>query len=70
MLRNCKKVFVFFSSLKRPAVIESGKIMFALIGVGSVMANIVVAGRWFFIPVVLLFLGTWYALYCQMEDVQ
>ncbi len=55
--------------LKRDAVIESGKIMFSLIGVGTVMANIVTAGRWLFAPVVVIFVSAWYAIYCQMEGV-
>jgi hypothetical protein len=55
--------------VKWDAVIESGKIMFALVGVGTVAANIAVAGLLFFIPCIAIFAGAWYAVYRQMEGV-
>jgi hypothetical protein len=55
--------------VKLDAVIESGKIMFALVGVGTAAANIAVAGLLFFLPCVAIFAGAWYAVYRQMEGV-
>lgn len=63
------RVLEFLRSLKREAVIESGKVMFSLIGVGTVMANIATAGKLFFLPVMIVFFGAWYAVYRQMEGV-
>lgn len=62
----------YFASLKfhRPALIESGKILFALVGVGTVLGNLAVMRFWQF-PVGLAIVGVvWFALYSQMEGVQ
>jgi hypothetical protein len=64
-----KRFFSFFGSLKRDAVIESGKLVFSLIGVGTVLANIATAGILFFAPAVAIFFGAWYAIYLQMEGI-
>jgi hypothetical protein len=69
IMKHIKRVLNFFRSLQRSAVIESGKIMFSVIGIGTVTANIWVAGKLFFIPAILIFLSGWYALYTQMEGV-
>lgn len=63
------RIVDFFRSLKRAAVIESGKIMFSVIGIGTVLADIRTAGLFFFAPVIAIFFGAWYALYRQMEGV-
>lgn len=60
------RLISFVRSLRRDAVIESGKIMFALIGVGTVGANAWVAGKILFLPVLAVFLAAWYCLYLQM----
>lgn len=53
----------------RPALIESGKILFALVGVGTVLGNLAVMRFWQF-PVGLAIVGcVWFALYTQMEGV-
>lgn len=66
------KVKSFFRSIKfnRPALIESGKVVFAIIGIGTILADFSTMKLWFLIPGLLLFSGVWFALYSQMEGVQ
>lgn len=66
------KIKLFLSSLRfnRPALIESGKVVFAIIGIGTILADFSTMKLWFLIPGLLLFSGVWFALYSQMEGVQ
>lgn len=62
----------FLKSLKfnRPALFESGKLIFAIIGVGTVLADFSTMRYWFLVPGCALFFGLWFAVYSQMEGVQ
>lgn len=61
----------YFAALQfnRAALIESGKIVFALIGVGTILADFSTMRYWFLIPGVALFVATWFVVYTQMEGV-
>ena len=62
---------IAFSTLKynRAAFIESGKLVFAVIGLGTVLADFSTIRYWFILPGVLLFAGFWFGIYTQMEGV-
>ena len=59
----------FLRSIKRDAAIESAKILFALIGLGTILADFSTMRLWFVIPGIVIFFATWFALYRQMEGV-
>ena len=61
----------FVASLKynRAALMESGKLVFAIIGVGTVLADFSTMRYWFLVPGVALFFAVWFAIYTQMEGV-
>jgi hypothetical protein len=54
----------------RSAVIESGKIVFAIIGLGTILADFSTMKYWFIVPGVTLFAAVWFAIYIQMDGVQ
>lgn len=57
----------FFKSLRSDAAYESGKITFAILGVGSTLANIGTMRLWLMFPATALVTITWYSIYrmCQ-----
>jgi hypothetical protein len=62
---------LFFNALKynRAAVIESGKLLFAIIGLGTILADFSTMRYWFILPGLCIFFAVWFAIYTQMEDV-
>ena len=62
---------IAFSTLKynRAALIESGKLVFAVIGLGTVLADFSTMRYWFILPGLVLFAGFWFGIYTQMEGV-
>ena len=60
-----------FSSLRynRAAVIESGKLVFAIIGLGTILADFSTMRYWFILPGLVLFVAVWFAIYVQMDGV-
>ena len=61
-----------FSMLKfnRAALVESGKLVFAIIGLGTILADFSTMRYWFILPGIVLFVAVWFAIYVQMEGVQ
>ena len=59
------------SSLRynRAAVIESGKLVFAIIGLGTILADFSTMRYWFILPGLALFVAVWFAIYVQMDGV-
>ena len=62
---------VALSSLKynRAALIESGKLLFAIIGFGTILADFSTMRFWFVPLALVLFFAVWFAIYVQMEGV-
>jgi hypothetical protein len=62
---------VALSTLKynRAALIESGKLLFAIIGLGTILADFSTMRFWFVPPAMILFFAVWFAIYVQMEGV-
>jgi hypothetical protein len=66
------KLKTYIQSVKwnRGALIESGKLVFSLVGFSTVLADFSTMRFWFIIPALALFVSVWFALYSQMEGVQ
>lgn len=54
-------------SLRREAAIESAKLTFAVLGVGSTLANFSQMHVWIMLPAGALLLATWGAIYRMCE---
>lgn len=49
----------------RAAAIDSARNVFAILGIGSVLADFATMRPWFYVPGVLLLAGVWYADYLR-----
>jgi hypothetical protein len=58
-------VLRFFRTLDRDRAFESGKIIFAVIGVATVLADLSTMRAWFLLPACALVAATWYGVYRQ-----
>jgi len=56
-------------TFNKAALIESGKLVFAIIGLGTVLADFSTMRYWFILPALVLFVGAWFGIYLQMEGV-
>lgn len=61
------KIYRALQDLRRGAAIEAGKITFAILGVGSTLANIGTMRLWLMLPGVALLVATWAVIYTQCE---
>lgn len=64
-----KKAIAFFRDLDRDRAFESGKIIFAIIGVATVLADLSTMRAWFLLPALVLVFLTWFAIYRHTENV-
>lgn len=55
----------FFSTLRRDAAIEAGKLTFALLGVGATLANFSQMNYVIMLPGAAILTATWYVIYRQ-----
>lgn len=53
----------FLKNLRSDAAYEAGKLTFAILGVGSTLANIGTMRLWLMAPATALLAITWYAIY-------
>jgi hypothetical protein len=61
-------VLNFFRTLDRDRAFESGKIIFAIIGVATVLADLSTMRAWFLLPALSLVFLTWFAIYRHTEN--
>jgi hypothetical protein len=62
-----RKILEALKSLRRDAAIEAGKLTFAILGVGSTLADFSQMHLWLMLPAGALLLATWGAIYRMCE---
>jgi hypothetical protein len=68
-LRGRFQIALASVKFNRAALVESGKLVFAIIGLGTILADFSTMKYWFILPGIITFLAVWFAVYLQMEGV-
>lgn len=61
------KIYEALRSLRREAAIEAAKLTFAILGVGTTLADFSVMHLWLMLPAGVLLLATWGIIYRMCE---
>jgi hypothetical protein len=64
-MRARLRAFLAWRKLDRAAAIDSAKNVFAVLGVGSVLADFATMRPWLLVPGAFLLVGVWYADYLR-----
>jgi hypothetical protein len=64
-MRSRLRAFLAWRKLDRAAAIDSAKNVFAVLGVGSVLADFSTMRLWLLVPGAVLLVGAWYADYLR-----
>ena len=62
-----RQAIELIKSVRCGALFESGKIVFSLIGLGTVLGDFMTMKLWLVGPMMIFFLGAWAGLYSQTE---
>jgi len=67
MLKNFSKVWIWFRALNRDAALDSLRNVLAVLGLGSILANLGTMRLWLMLPAFALCFAVWFGDYVRHE---